>query len=171
MITGGDADQALLFGFCIIFLILFYEFESVSLACKERSFTAEQIVVVGGTEVQQEIHMETALQTLVGLAPFGNHRRVREFLVKKCADILPEPDRTLSVFVAFHERTRHIDAESVAAHAKPETHDVLERGNCPLRAGSVCCLLPLFRWVRLVIAVIQCRLMGKEIYRAASVPL
>ncbi len=74
--------------------------------------------------MQQEIHMETALQRFVRFAPFGYHGGIREFFVQKGADALPKTDGSLTVLVLFDQGACHVHAETVTAETKPKAHDV-----------------------------------------------
>ena len=119
--------------------------------------------------MEQKIHMESALDALVRLAPLRDKHSLRKSLVKKAPDILPQRDGPLGVLIVLHQRPRHIHAESVAPQGEPERHHVLHgisRGHCSLGIHG---LLP--RAVRLVEAVIERRLVREKVHDTAAVPV
>ena len=78
--------------------------------------------------VEEEVHIKSGPQRLRRVAPFGDHCGIRKFELQHPADIGPDGACTGLLFVIiFDKRSRHVDTESVAAVAEPETHDVLER--------------------------------------------
>ena len=129
----------------------------------------EEIHVVRRTELQQEVHMETRADGLVGLAPLRDHHRLGVALVQEGAHILPEGDRGLLAGVVLNERAGHVDAEAVAAAIEPERHDVLHGLTGGKRLGAVDRALP--RFSDLSKAVVERRLEGKEVHRHGAVAL
>ena len=117
--------------------------------------------------MQQEVHVEAADERFVRFAPFADHSGVRELFIKELADILPQRNGTLAVLVVLNKGASHVNAESVAAHCKPESHYVLESLAGGYRTGSVHRLLPVA--VRLVEAVVQRGLVGEEVDSAGAV--
>ena len=92
-----------------------------------------------------------------------------KFLIKELSDILPQANRAFSLRVILYKRASHIYTETVTAHLQPETHNVLHGFQCSLGAFIIHGLLP--RALLLIISIVQCRLMGKEIDNAGTVSI
>ena len=105
VISRGNADKSLSLGFFIVLLVFCNKFGDVSLSAvgEERLLAAEKIVVARGSEVEQEVHVESALNGLVGLAPFGDHSSLGKFPVEKFTYILPELYCALAVFIVLDQ--------------------------------------------------------------------
>ena len=129
----------------------------------------EEVHVVRGAELQQEVHMEARADGLVGLAPLRDQHRLGIALVKIGAHVLPEGDRRLLVRVVLDERARHINAKAVCAPFEPERHDVLHGLAGRERLGAVDRALP--RLVDLGEAIVEGRLEGKEVDAHRTVAL
>ena len=171
MVAGGNADQPLSLTFPVIFPVCFYKFRNVAFSPfgEIRFPAAEQVIVMGGTEMQQEIHMETALQRFVWLAPFGYHGGIRKFFVQKGADALPKTDGSLTVLILFDQGACHVHAEAVTSETEPKAHDVFECLNGCFRAGGIHGLLPLALGIGAIESVIEGGLVEEEIDRAGAV--
>ena len=169
VVAGGNADEPLAVSFGVVRLVRRDELLSGALRAlgEVRFLAAEQVVVVGGSEVQQEIHVEPADERFVRFSPLAYHRGGGELLVQELADVLPQRDGALAVLVVLYEGARHVNAESVAAHGQPEAHDILERLAGSYGTGSVHRLLPVA--VGLVESVVQRGLVGEEVDRAGAV--
>ncbi len=171
MVAGGQAHQPLAAGQAVILLIGIHKSPGIALAfpAEEGMVAAEQVHIVGIAEVQKEIHVETAHEGFVRLAPLGQHHRVGILFVHEPAHLLPQLDGFLAVGVIFHQRSRHVDAEAVTAAAQPEIHHVhhgLPGGQC---FGGIHRALPGLGGVGK--AVVQRRLVGEEVHRHAAVPV
>ena len=83
MITRRDTDQSLSVGLSIIFLISSYKVTdtSFSLSLKIWMLAAEQVHIMGRTEVEKEIHMISSFQGLVRLSPFRDHCSFWKFFI------------------------------------------------------------------------------------------
>ena len=104
VVAGRNTDKPSAVCLLIIFFVFCHKFFGAAFSAggKIRLFAAEQIVVVGRTEMQQEVHMETADKTLVRFAPFAYHGGSRKFFVKESADVLPEGNGALAILVVFN---------------------------------------------------------------------
>ena len=171
MVARRDADEAATVHGPPRLEVRLYEGGRVSPAARreERLIDPEEIEIVRRAELQHEVHVEARLEGLSGLAPLGDHRRLRELLVKKGAYLLPDGDRSERVGIRLHERARHVDAEAVTARREPEAHDVLDRRDGRLRSRCVRRLLP--RLADLVEPVVEGWLVREEVHRARTVPL
>lgn len=79
------------------------------------------------------------------------------------------PISTFALGIILHQRHRHIHPEAVTAHAEPKPHNILHRLQRSAGARSIHGLLPgLFR---LIVAIIQRRLVREKVDRAGAVPL
>ena len=104
MVAGRNTDKPSAVCLLIIFFVFCHKFFDAAFSArgKIRLFTAEQIVVVGRPEMQQEVHMETADKALVRFAPFAYHGGSRKFFVKESADVLPEGNGAFAILVVFN---------------------------------------------------------------------
>ena len=119
--------------------------------------------------MQQEVHVEAALQGLIRLAPLGHHGRSGELGVQEGADLLPQADGATAVGVVLDQRARHVHPEAIAAHGEPEAHDVLEFLQRGAGAGGIHGLLPGQRGIQE--AVVQRGLVGEKVDGAGAVTL
>ena len=129
VIAGRNTDKPFLFRLFIVFHILGYKFRDIAFSffIKIRMFAAEQIIIVGRSEMKQEIHMEATLQRLIRFTPFGDKRRIRELLIKELPHFFPESNGSFSILILLDEGACHIHTKSVTAHSEPETNHVLHR--------------------------------------------
>ncbi len=172
MVPGGDTDESFSAHFRIIFPVSGHKFPGAAPAPSGKIgfVAAEQIVVVRGAEMQQEIHVETGYQGFVGFSPLGDHDGSGEFPVQELTDILPQGDSSLTFFILLYQGACHIHPEAVTAHFQPETHNVFQ---CfPGGHGSLAVhgLLPFAVRVGPVETVVERGLMGEEVHGAGTVP-
>ena len=98
--------------------------------------------------------------------PFRNHCGFREFFIQKSADILPELNCALAVFIMLYKRASHIYAETVTAHSEPKAHNIFKFFKRCFRAW--CVHWPFFCRIRFVKVIVQSRLMRKKVYSAGT---
>ena len=83
--------------------------------------------VAAPRHVEAEVAVVSGAESQRGIAPFGDHRCVRELEVQHAAHVSPDAARAgLLLVVIFDERGGHVHAESVTALLKPEAHDVFD---------------------------------------------
>ena len=131
---------------------------------------AHQCGVAAALFVENEIHVITAAQGQGRIAPFRNHRGVRELEVKHAAHIFPDrAGAGLLLIVVFDKGGGHIYAEAVAAVGEPEAHNVLKglAGRDSRRIAET--LLPGF--CHLIEAVVEGGLAFEEVQNIASASL
>ena len=87
---------------------------------------------------------------------------LREFFIQKSADILPELNCALAVFIMLYKKASHIYAETVTAHSETKAHNIFKFFKRCFRAWCVHWLLPFFCRIRFVKAIVQSRLMRKK---------
>ena len=115
VIPGGDADEAL-FRLGPDGLVGLHKGGSITVSGKKGIVAAEQIIIMRRAEMQQEVHVESADNGLVRLAPFGNHGRLREGLFQPGKDLPPQSNGSLLLRVVLHQGPGHVHPEAVTAH-------------------------------------------------------
>ena len=127
MVSGRDTNQSLSIGLSVVFQVTIHEFPDIPLPFrrKEGLLAAEQIIVMGGSEMQKKIHMEASLQGLIRLAPFRHHHCIGKFFLQKGSHLFPEGNGTLAFRIILYHGMCHIHSEAVTAHGKPEAHHIL----------------------------------------------
>ena len=107
VVAGGDAHEAAAVREVEVALVRGDEFTCIAraLAREERMLAAEEIQVVRRAELQQEVHVETRANRLIGLSPFGDKDGIGVTFVQKRTDILPHLDGALLTGVVLHELT------------------------------------------------------------------
>ena len=169
VIAGRNTDQPFPLRQAVIFHIGRNKFGYIPLSPsgKEGFLYPEQIQIMGRSEMQQKVHVKTALQRLVRFSPLGHKNSRRIFLIQKGAEILPEFYRLRTVRIIFYQRSRHIHPETVAAKRKPETHHLFHRFPGSYRRLGIRRQLPVCG--RIGKTIVQSGLGRKEIHGTAAV--
>ena len=119
------------------------------------------------SKVQKKIHVKAAAKIYLA-RPIQKPLRLRGILYQKSADILPELNCALAIFIMLYKRASHIYAETVTAHSEPKAHNIFKFFKRCFRAWCVHWLLPFFCRIRFVKAIVQSRLMRKKVYSAGT---
>ena len=119
--------------------------------------------------MQQKVHMETAPQGLLRLAPLRDDGRFRELPIQEGSNLPPQGDGGLTLRIILHQAHGHVHPEAITAHGQPETHDIHHSGQGGSGAFVLGGLLP--GPGALIVAIVQGGLAGEEVQGAGAVPL
>ena len=129
---------------------------------------AHQPAVPIAAPLKVEVHVKAVFQRHARAVPLGHKGGLRVLHCQHIGDIAPDLAGVFLVFgVVLDQAGRHINAEAVAAHVQPETHNVLhglDSGDAGRVIGG---LLPLL--VDLTVTVVQRRLALEEVENVGAV--
>ncbi len=117
--------------------------------------------------IQIEIHVKAAFQRTLGAAPLRYQNRVRVIPVDLLRNVAPQRHGRNLLIIILDQRVRHVHAEAVAAHVKPESHNVLQGFPCGDAVRVIHRKLPLV--LNLMEAVVQCGLGAEKVHQIVAV--
>ena len=182
MVAGDEAPQTVLVGGLVGRQVIVQEFvnagagvlaevrlaDVVRVRVHRTVIVAHEPVVAVALPIEIKVHVKAVFQRHTRAVPLGDERGLGILDVQHIPDIAPDFAGVLFVLsVILYKARRHIDAEAVAAHVQPESHDVLHCLHRRHAGGVVGGLLPLL--VDLSIAVVQRRLAFEEVQDICAV--